>query len=69
MKIELLRTAYPRKVDHELIAQVRNQLEKEGTTSEEKIKEIFQEINVDIDLEKIIDDSMNRVKMRKIMQN
>ena len=54
MVTNLLRTAYPKKVDYERIARVRNQLEEERTTSEENIKEIFQEIGVDIDLEKII---------------
>ncbi len=50
MVTHILKTAYPKKVDYERIEQVRDQLEKEGTTSEEKIKEIFLEIGVDIDL-------------------
>ena len=54
MVTNLLRTAYPKKVDYERIARVRNQLEKEGSTSEEKIKEIFLEIGADIDLESIV---------------
>lgn len=54
MKINLLRTAYPKKVDYGLIAQVRNYLEKHETTSEEKIREIFHEIGVDINLNEFI---------------
>lgn len=56
MKIKLIRTAYPRKIDYQRIFKVRKQLEKEGKTSEEKIKEIFQEIGVEIDLKSIIRD-------------
>ena len=48
----LIRTAYPCKMDYEHVLKVRKQLEKENTTSEEKIKEIFDEIGVNIDLNK-----------------
>lgn len=47
MKIELIRTAYPKKVDYDAISKVRKQLKKENTTSQEKIKEIFCEIDAD----------------------
>ena len=51
--VNLIRTAYPRKVDHERISKVRLQLKEENTTSQEKIKEIFSEIGVAIDLNEI----------------
>ena len=50
MIINLLRTAYPRKMDYDHVSKVRKQLKKENKTSEQKIKEIFGEIGVDVDL-------------------
>ena len=54
MKIHLLRTAYPRKVDYNRICRVRKNLEKENKSSQEKIKEIFSEIGLDIDFDSYI---------------
>ncbi len=51
--VGLIRTAYPRKVDYEHISNVRKRLKKENTTSKEKIKEIFSEIDAEIDLNEI----------------
>lgn len=53
MEIELVRTAYPRKIDYDRIAKVKDQLKKENSTSEEKIKEIFDEIGIDFDLNRL----------------
>ncbi len=54
MKINLLSTAYPRKVDYNRISRVRKNLKEENKSSQEKIKEIFSEIGLDIDLDSYI---------------
>ena len=54
MKIDLLRTAYPLEVDWKTISKVKEKLKKENATSEEKIREIFSEIGVEIDLDEMI---------------
>lgn len=51
MKINLLRTAYPRKVDYNRISRVRKNLKKENKSSQEKINEIFSEVGLDMDLD------------------
>lgn len=52
--IELIRTAHPLEVDHKTIFKVKRQLEMENSTSEEKLKEIFSEIGIDLDLNELI---------------
>lgn len=47
MKINIIRTTYPKKVVYDAISKVRKQLKKENITSQEKIKEIFSEIDAD----------------------
>ena len=52
--IKLIRTAYP---EHDDVIQRRifeEKLKKEKLTPEEKVKQIFDEINIDIDLEEIM---------------
>lgn len=51
MKINLIRTAYLRKVDYNRISRVGKNLKEENKSSQEKIKEIFSEIGWDMDLD------------------
>ena len=51
MKIDLIRTAHPRKIDYEHINNVRKKLKCENATSKSKIKEIFEYIGVELDLD------------------
>lgn len=52
----LIRTHYPEKDDFQQRIEFNKKLKEEGKTAEEKIKEIFQEIGVEIDLKSIIGD-------------
>lgn len=54
MKIDLLRTAHPLEVDWKTILKVKKKLKEDNTTSEEKIREIFSQIDVEIDLDEMI---------------
>lgn len=51
----LIRTHYPEKDDFQQRIEFKKKLKEEGKTPKEKIKEIFQEIGVDIDLDSMIE--------------
>ena len=57
MIIEMKRTLRPLKVDHELAAEARKELEEENATAVEKIQEIFDRIGADVDVEAIIEEN------------
>ena len=48
--IDIIRIHHPREVDYETISKVKKKLKMGNSTSEEKIREIFSEIGVDVDL-------------------
>ena len=52
--IKLIRTAYPEHDDAIQRKRFNEKLKKEKLTPEEKVKQIFDEINIDIDLEEIM---------------
>ena len=52
--IKLIRTAYPEDDDAIQRKRFKEKLKKEKLTPEEKVKQIFDEINIDIDLEEIM---------------
>ena len=52
--IKLIRTAYPEHDDASQRKRFNEKLKKEKLTPEEKVKQIFDEINIDIDLEEIM---------------
>lgn len=52
--IKLIRTAYPEDDDAIQRKRFKEKLKKEKLTPEEKVKQIFDEINMDIDLEEIM---------------
>ena len=65
--IDIIRIHSPLEVDCESISKVKKQLKTENSTFEEKIKEIFSEIGVDVDLIELADFE-NNVYMESIAE-